>query len=330
VTVRTASQVIRSWVELRRGEMRRGEMRRDEIWRGELRRGELRQKALWIGLGILALAQIGYPLLDGPARARLVLFTVALGYAMSVSAAALTRGWQAALALGVVTTGGGFVVEAVGVATGAPFGDYSYSGALGPRLAGVPLIIPLAWTWMAWPAWLAASRVAPRWLLARIGLAGLALAAWDLFLDPQMVAEGYWRWTDPRPALPGVPAIPVSNYVGWLAVAIALMALLAALGGRQLRAVRNGPDAPMLAWYLWTYGSSVLAHAVFLGLRASAGWGALGMGLVAIPLALQLAAAGRAAGGRGAKLTAAAPRAAKNNAKDTVKNTAKNTVGPRS
>jgi putative membrane protein len=45
-------------------------------------------------------------------------------------------------------------------------------------------------------------------------------------------------------------------------------------------------DAPMRALYLWTYGSSVLAHAVFLHLPASAAWGALGMGLVAIPLAV--------------------------------------------
>jgi uncharacterized membrane protein len=246
--------------------------------------------ALWIALGILVLAEIGYPLVDGRARAGLVVCTVAFGYVTSVWAAALTRGWRVALALVVVTTGGGFVVEAVGVATGVPFGDYSYGGALGPRLSGVPLIIPLAWTWMAWPAWLAASRLAPRWLPARIGLAGLALAAWDLFLDPQMVAEGYWRWANPAFALPGVPAIPVSNYVGWLTVAVGLMALLAAFGGPRLRAVRNGQDAPMLAWYLWTYGSSVLAHVAFLDLPGSAGWGALGMGLVAIPLAARLAA----------------------------------------
>jgi hypothetical protein len=52
----------------------------------------------------------------------------------------------------------------------------------------------------------------------------------------------------------------------------------------------RGPDAPMLALYLWTYYSSVLAHAVFLGLPASAGWGALGMGLVAVPLTVRLMA----------------------------------------
>jgi hypothetical protein len=40
-------------------------------------------------------------------------------------------------------------------------------------------------------------------------------------------------------------------------------------------------------WF-WTYASSVLAHAVFLGLPASAAWGGIGMGLVVVPLAVRL------------------------------------------
>jgi putative membrane protein len=44
----------------------------------------------------------------------------------------------------------------------------------------------------------------------------------------------------------------------------------------------------MSALYLWTYLSSVLAHAVFLHLPVSAAAGAAGMGLVAIPLAVAL------------------------------------------
>ena len=49
-----------------------------------------------------------------------------------------------------------------------------------------------------------------------------------------------------------------------------------------------GPSAPVLVFYLWTYYASVLAHAVFLGLPASALWGALGMGLVAVPLTVHM------------------------------------------
>ncbi|HLL66038.1 MAG TPA: carotenoid biosynthesis protein [Micromonosporaceae bacterium] len=264
-----------------------------------------RDATLWVPLAALVLAEIGYPLVAGTARAGLVVATVVLGYLASVTAAALTRGARAAAVLVLVTTGGGLAVEALGVATGVPFGSYAYGEALGPTLVGVPVIIPLAWTWMAWPAWLAAGRVVRRSLPLRVLVAGVGLAGWDLFLDPQMVTEGYWTWADPHPALPGVPQIPVSNYLGWLVVAIVLMALLAWLGGPAVRrpaatgeaatgdaptgqAAKEPGDAPMLALYLWTYASSVLAHAVFLGLPASAAWGGLAMGLVAVPLATRL------------------------------------------
>lgn len=213
-------------------------------------------------------------------RAGLTVATVLIGVLLSVSHALLSRGPRAALALVGTATLGGFAVEAVGVATGFPFGTYDYSGELGPKVLGVPLIIPLAWTWMAWPAWLAAVRVT-RGRLARIVLAAAGLAAWDLFLDPQMVAEGYWRWHDPVPALPGVPGIPVGNYLGWLGFGLVLMTALSAAS----RVTEPDPaDAPMLALWLWTYASSVLAHAVFLDLPASAAWGGVLMGAAVLPL----------------------------------------------
>jgi putative membrane protein len=241
---------------------------------------------VWLGLAALVGVQIAYPLVGGPARAAVVVITVGLGFVLSVGHAAATRGARTALGLVAVFAGGGLAVEALGVATGFPFGGYAYTGQLGPRLAGVPMVVPLAWTWMAWPAWLAATRlVRSPW--ARTGLAGLALAGWDLFLDPQMVTAGYWHWSAVGTHLPGVPEVPATNYVGWLAVAVILMA------GFSFVTRPPGPrpsvrDAAMLALYLWTYYSSVLAHAVFLGLPASAGWGALGMGVVAVPLTVRL------------------------------------------
>jgi putative membrane protein len=239
----------------------------------------------WALLGVLVLTQICYPLTGGGLRAGLTVATVVLGYLLSVSHALLTRGARAAGALIATATLGGFAVEAVGVATGFPFGTYDYSGQLGPKLLGVPLIIPLAWTWMAWPAWLAALRLA-RSAAARIALAAAGLAAWDLFLDPQMVAEGYWIWDSPTPALPGVPGIPIGNYLGWLGFAVLLMAGLTAAVGPRAAVVLPG-DTPMLALWWWTYASSVLAHAVFLGLPASALWGGVLMGAVVLPLAVR-------------------------------------------
>ncbi|WP_408630762.1 carotenoid biosynthesis protein [Micromonospora coxensis] len=284
----------------------------------------------WVLLAVLVLAQICYPLTTGTTRARLTVATVVLGYLLSVGHALLSRGPRTAAALVAVATGGGFAIEALGVATGFPFGSYDYSGELGPKLAGVPLIIPLAWTWMAWPAWLAAVRLTtprtvtttgdtttpgtvnagtttgdtrtgdtrtgdrPVWArhAGRIALATVGLAAWDLFLDPQMVAEGYWIWRDATPALPGLPGIPVSNYLGWLLFAVLLMSALRPLAGPAV-AVTDGRDDPMLALYLWTYFSSVLAHAVFLALPASALWGAAGMAVTAVPLTVTLLRARR-------------------------------------
>ena len=281
----------------------------------------------WTLLGVLVLAQICYPLTTGTTRAGLTVATVVLGWLLSVGHALLSRGPRVAAALVAVATGGGFAIEAIGVATGVPFGSYDYSGELGPKLAGVPLIIPLAWTWMAWPAWLAAVRLtggntptatanttatgnttdagntteasAPttgstvgRWV-GRIALATVGLAAWDLFLDPQMVAEGYWVWRNATPALPGLPGIPVSNYLGWLLFAVLMMSALRPLAGPAVERT-DQRDHPMFALYLWTYFSSILAHAVFLDLPASALWGAAGMAVTAVPLAVTLLRARRA------------------------------------
>ncbi len=102
-----------------------------------------------------------------------------------------------------------------------------------------------------------------------------------------MVAEGHWAWRDTTPALPGLPGIPISNYLGWLLFAVLVMIALRPLAGTAVTTT-DSRDAPMLALYLWTYFSSVLAHAVFLDLPASAGWGSAVMGLTAVPLAVTL------------------------------------------
>jgi uncharacterized membrane protein len=234
--------------------------------------------------GAVVLAQIAYPLTPaGSARDGLTVATVLLFAAASVLHAATSRGVLAAVALVVVVGGGGLLAEALGVASGVPFGRYDYADTLGPAVLGVPVLIPLAWVMMAWPAYLVGVRLG-RGPLARVAVAAVALASWDLFLDPQMVDAGHWRWADPSPALPGVPTVPITNYAGWALVAFALMALL----DRTVHTRPSTADIVPYALYLWTYASSVLALAAFFGLPAAALWGGLGMGAVALPLARSL------------------------------------------
>jgi putative membrane protein len=130
---------------------------------------------------------------------------------------------------------------------------------------------------MAYPALVAARRLVRR-RPAQAVVGAWALAAWDLFLDPQMVDAGHWAWADPDPALPGVHGVPVSNYLGWLAVALVLMAALSLLPRRRTE------DGVPVALYLWTFAGSVLANLVWFDRPAVALWGGLGMGLVAVPL----------------------------------------------
>ncbi len=171
---------------------------------------------------------IATPLLPQGGRARRVLSTVVVVGSFTTTAANAVRHWgtrQAALA-GSATAVGTTIVERVGTATGVPFGRYAYTSALQPQIAHVPAIVPLAWFALGLPARETAhaalgERSTPA---TRIVVGAAALTAWDLFLDPQMVGEGYWKW-----ATRGVyRGIPLSNYVGWFVTGLGVMALLEA------------------------------------------------------------------------------------------------------
>ena len=228
---------------------------------------------------VVVLLQVAYPLTVGGARHALTVVTVCTFFAASVSHALLRRGATWAAAFVVVTVGGGFVAEAVGTATGVPFGAYDYAGTLGPRLLDVPLVIPLAWAMFGYPALLVGQRLAGSAAGAAL-VGGLALASWDLFLDPMMVGDGHWSFTDPTPALPGAPGIPLTNYAGWLLVAVLLLGLL------QLLPRVDADDRQPGALFLWTWIGSVVANGVFLGRPLVALVGGVVMGTVAVPYAL--------------------------------------------
>lgn len=237
-------------------------------------------RALPVALAAAVVAlQIAYPLVpQGPARDQLTVVIVLCFAAASVSHALVWRGARFALALVATTAGGGLAIEVLGVTTGVPFGEYRYTGSLGAQLFGVPLVVALAWTMMAYPAYVVSERIGGS-VVWRIAVGGWALASWDLFLDPQMVQAGHWQWSTHGPALAG---IPLTNYLAWFAVAAAMMAAL-----RALTPSHGAPAADErlpLALYLWTYASSVLAHAVFLGLPMSAVAGGIGMGVVVVAL----------------------------------------------
>ena len=153
----------------------------------------------------------------------------------------------------------GMVAEQVGTRTGRPFGVYSYSEKLGPRVGGVPLLAAAAWAMMARPAW---SVVGPGPL--RVPRAAAALAAWDVFLDPRMVRDGYWTWERGG----AYEDVPLSNFAGWFLTGLVVFSCF----GEE----DDDPDAR--AMYVWTWVGETIANAFIWRRPRVALAGALAMG----------------------------------------------------
>lgn len=161
--------------------------------------------------------------------------------------------------------------EAIGSTTGFPFGAYHYTELLQPQLTGVPLVIPLAWMMMLAPSWALAEVTVKRIEDARIKrllfvfISSLAITAWDLYLDPQMVGWGFWAWQFPE----GYFGIPWINYLGWIVVS-ALVTII----------VRPDklPVKPLILVYGIVWILQAIGLAFFWGQPGPALFGFLGMG----------------------------------------------------
>ncbi|MGY1976454.1 carotenoid biosynthesis protein [Nocardia gipuzkoensis] len=245
-------------------------------------------------------AQIGYPLTTGGARDRITVAIVLLSAGAALAHATATRGLRYAIGFLVVVSGLGLTAEVIGTATGVPFGCYEYAvDRFGPALLTVPLIVPLAWTGGIYPVWVVAGMLS-RHTPVRIVTTAVGAVGWDLFLDPQMVADGQWTWCDTHSGLPGLDWIPVTNYLGWFGVALVMGGLLAAWEQAAPDPVRTPPEhgrtqarVVPVTLFLWTWLGSALAHAMFLGLLPSAAYGFAGMAVLGVPLLVVAAQARR-------------------------------------
>jgi uncharacterized membrane protein len=218
------------------------------------------------------IGQILYVFVDGRPRVWMTIFSVLSFFAC----AAIHAASESFLALVTLLVGGvvlGFVAELVGDKTGFPFGSYDYAPGMWLQIAGVPLIVPLAWAMMGWPAFVAGRMIGKPWMGAPI------LAAWDLFLDPQMVKDGRWTWA--KSAWPKINGVPLSNFIGWLVVAGIMMVLLD-------RGVNHNVDfegIPLMV-LVWTWLSSIVGHVLFFGLRGSGIVGGIVMSITMVPVVL--------------------------------------------
>ena len=229
------------------------------------------------GAGVLA--QVCYPLTSGTARDALTVITVLLVGAAALVHSYVSYGSRTLVVLALVCVIGGFAIEVLGVHTGVPFGDYRYTGGLGAGVFGVPVVIALR---LADARVAGGARSAPVVPLLRGARRGRGVGSRGVGSVPRS-ADGCCRAlargpTPPRTYLAS-PAVPLTDYAGWLVVSVAMsLALQSVLRGR------DADDWWPLVFYVWTWASSTLALAAFLDLPAAALWGGIAMGAVAVPL----------------------------------------------
>jgi uncharacterized membrane protein len=219
--------------------------------------------------GVWVLVLFAFPLIERPWGKWALRLGVIVGVVLQAAAAVALLGpawgWlrTAGTALAVVLLA--WTAEFVGSRTGIPFGRYHYTEWLQPQLGHVPLLIPLAWLMMLPAAWAVADLITGERGLAFIAVSALAFAAWDLFLDPQMVGWGLWVW-ERRGGYFGIPWV---NFAGWVLVSAIVTAI-----------VQPGPlpTAPLALLYALTWLLETVGLAVFWRQPGPALCGFVGMG----------------------------------------------------
>lgn len=226
---------------------------------------------------VTAAAMVATPLAPQRGAVRRVLTSAVVSGLFTSTTSRAVRRWGTGrgLTTAIATAVGTAAVERLGTRTGFPFGRYHYTARLQPQVRGVPAVVPLAWFAMALPAREAAHAALGRRSTRRnrVLLGSAALTAWDLFLDPQMVGEGFWQWRR-RGRYRG---IPLTNYVGWFATGLVVMSVL-----ERALPVDDGADPGLVTTYGAMSAMESVGFAAFFRDRVVASVGTAAMAPVAL------------------------------------------------
>jgi len=111
----------------------------------------------------------------------------------------------------------GLLIEIIGVNTGFPFGEYSYSEILGIHIFQTPILIGINWLMLVYAAVLTLHTYMLN-VWKKAVLAGLILVSLDVFIEPVAIGWGMWTWK--------TSSVPIQNYVTWGLAAIIFSLIL--------------------------------------------------------------------------------------------------------
>jgi uncharacterized membrane protein len=128
-----------------------------------------------------------------------------------------------------------FLWEFVGVETGVPFGQYSYTSALGPMIGPVPIFIPLLWCALGYFCMQASDHYIA---------ASALMVSLDLSFDPVFSTSLHlWIWQSPAQYF----GVPLSNFFGWFIASLTFFAMFYYVTRHRPRASKNA----MAFYYLF-------------------------------------------------------------------------------
>jgi putative membrane protein len=127
----------------------------------------------------------------------------------------------------------GFIVEVIGVMTGALFGEYHYGASLGWKFYDVPLVIGVNWLIMVFAAHAVAGIFFSHWLLLSLSSA-LLMVGMDYLIEPVAMQLDFWQWKD--------DVVPFRNYAAWFVFGFLFQLMFT-------KAIRPGRNAVAILLY---------------------------------------------------------------------------------
>lgn len=101
----------------------------------------------------------------------------------------------------------GLGVEILGVKTGFPFGNYTYTSTLGIRFLEVPLMIGVNWAVLTYCTASLVEKLSQN-VIVRVFLGAIAMVSLDVLLEFFAIKHSLWIWENT--SYPGI-----NNFIGW-------------------------------------------------------------------------------------------------------------------
>lgn len=124
------------------------------------------------------------------------------------------------LVFSTLCLGVGTLFESVSLRTGFPFGHYSFTDLMGPKLFDLPILLALAYVGMGYLSWVLGLAIlgcqnetlSGKNIVLLPLAASFGMTAWDLSMDPVWAdIDHAWVWRDGG----SYYGVPISNFFGW-------------------------------------------------------------------------------------------------------------------